>query len=61
MNDFIINHSKKDIDFLSNLAKDDADIKLEDVTIKAPIIFPRQDIICLGLNYLEHAKESLYN
>lgn len=24
----------------------------------APIIYPAQDIICLGINYIEHAKES---
>lgn len=31
---------------------------LEEVKILAPIPVPDQDIICLGINYLEHAKES---
>lgn len=31
---------------------------LEDVRILAPIPNPDQDIICLGINYLEHAMES---
>lgn len=30
----------------------------EEVKLLAPIQTPEQDIICLGLNYLEHAKES---
>lgn len=32
--------------------------KLEDVTILAPIPVPEQDIICLGINYMDHAEES---
>jgi len=31
---------------------------LEDVKVCAPIIYPRQDVICLGINYDEHAKEA---
>lgn len=31
---------------------------IKDVKILAPIPTPDQDIICLGINYLEHAKES---
>lgn len=31
---------------------------LKDVKILAPIPTPDQDVICLGINYLEHAKES---
>lgn len=31
---------------------------LADIKILAPIPVPDQDIICLGINYLEHAKES---
>ena len=33
-------------------------IPLEQVTLLAPIPSPRQDIICLGMNYLDHAAES---
>lgn len=33
-------------------------LEYEKITKCAPIINPAQDIICLGINYLEHAKES---
>ena len=32
---------------------------LEDYQWRAPIIYPRQDIICLGQNYKDHAEESI--
>lgn len=32
--------------------------RLEDVTLLAPIPVPEQDVICLGINYMEHAAES---
>lgn len=32
--------------------------RLEEVKILAPIPVPEQDIICLGINYMEHAAES---
>lgn len=33
-------------------------VQLEDVKILAPIPVPEQDVICLGINYMEHAAES---
>ena len=33
-------------------------IHIKDVVLLAPIPRPRQDIICLGINYMEHAVES---
>lgn len=33
-------------------------VRLEDVKILAPIPVPEQDVICLGINYMEHAAES---
>ena len=33
-------------------------IPLENITKKSPIPFPKQDIICLGINYMAHAVES---
>ena len=33
-------------------------IPIKDVVLLAPIPRPRQDIICLGINYMEHAVES---
>lgn len=34
------------------------EVPLEDVVLKAPIPRPRQDVICLGINYAAHAEES---
>lgn len=31
---------------------------MEEVRLKAPIPHPRQDVICLGINYMAHAEES---
>ena len=33
-------------------------LPLTEVTLLAPIPHPRQDVICLGVNYLDHAEES---
>ena len=33
-------------------------IDLADVTLDAPIPEPRQDVVCLGLNYRDHAEEA---
>lgn len=33
-------------------------LALNDVTLLAPIPHPRQDVICLGINYQDHAEES---
>lgn len=31
---------------------------MEDVSLQAPIPHPKQDVICLGINYMAHAEES---
>jgi len=54
--DFIICHDKSVIDILHN-AQEKSGIPLTDVQLQAPIPFPRHDIICLGLNYMDHIKE----
>ncbi|MCD6263310.1 fumarylacetoacetate hydrolase family protein [Candidatus Bathyarchaeota archaeon] len=33
-------------------------LKLEEVEVKAPIPRPRKNIVCLGLNYVEHVEEA---
>ena len=33
-------------------------VELSDVTLLAPIPRPRQDVICLGINYRDHAQEA---
>lgn len=32
--------------------------RMNEITVKAPIPVPEQDIICLGMNYMDHAEES---
>lgn len=55
--------SESEIQFLEYSAKKDpyevrGAVGAEDVRILAPVRFPKQDIICLGLNYKEHQEES---
>ena len=44
---------------LSNLQMERHSVALADVTLLAPIPVPRKNVMCLGLNYADHAKESL--
>lgn len=38
--------------------EDGLGFSINDVKLNAPIIYPRQDVICLGVNYREHAEEA---
>lgn len=53
MNEFIVNFNTIDIDSLV-IEK----LRLENIKLLSPIKAPLQDVICLGINYLDHAKES---
>ncbi len=44
---------------LSELRAQTPSLRLDEVQLLAPIPRPRKNIICLGLNYLAHAQESL--
>lgn len=33
-------------------------IPLSEITVKAPILRPAHDVICVGINYMEHVRES---
>lgn len=58
--------SKAEMERLNALANGSADkaegaagaVPMSEVVLKAPIPHPKQDIICLGINFAEHAKES---
>ncbi len=55
--------SESEIQLLSYFAGKDPDqvmgaAQIEEVRLMAPILKPRQDVICLGVNYMEHAEES---
>src|SRR6056297_2323498 len=58
--DFIIEYNEKDLDkTVKDILKSEKNlIPLDLVNILSPIPKPRRNIICLGLNYLDHAKES---
>ena len=58
MSDFIINKNDNDMQKIYDFSLKDGEIDFSEIEQKAPIITPRQDIICLGINFLDHAKES---
>jgi 2-keto-4-pentenoate hydratase/2-oxohepta-3-ene-1,7-dioic acid hydratase in catechol pathway len=61
MNDLICNMTVEQYELLKDIGNRDLweyEVLLSDVEICAPIITPRQDVICLGINYDEHAIEA---
>ena len=56
MNDLILNATPEDMATL-RAAKGEP-IPMEDVVLQSPIPRPLQDVLCLGLNYTEHAQEA---
>ena len=60
MNELIEQGNAEELQALSEGAGMDgpAAMPLSEVEILAPIPVPRQDILCLGINYMEHAAES---
>ena len=60
MNETIEMITSKDMEYIKNTIEKNEVKKsyLKDIELLSPIVCPKQDIICLGINYLEHAKES---
>ena len=60
MNELIDNITEDEMYILrdAQLKSDVNKISFAEVSRKAPIPVPKQDMICLGINYAEHAKES---
>ncbi len=58
MNEFIANKTEAEYKQVKEGAKSAATVPMSEVMILAPIPVPNQDLICLGVNYLDHAKES---
>ena len=61
MNDLICNITQEEKQSLYEMAESGINEKAYDVEkleLLAPIVRPRQDVICLGINYDEHAKEA---
>lgn len=62
INDLIEGISKEEMTKMKTLISTDEGIEkipVSSVQILAPIPQPKQDIICLGINYMEHAVESV--
>lgn len=60
MNDFIESATEEEMNRLRVMAKSEEayTISAEEIILRAPIPNPKQDVICLGVNYSEHAKEA---
>lgn len=58
MNELICRITQEERQRLLAAQEQDYTLSAADVAILAPIPHPRQDVICLGLNYTEHARES---
>lgn len=63
MNDLICNLNEEHKEKLARLAANEdvlsgAAVELDVVKLLAPIVRPRQDVICLGINYDAHAREA---
>lgn len=58
MNDLIITLTHTERQILEDLSSKSGGEPYESIEKLPPILSPLQDIICLGINYMEHAKES---
>ena len=60
MTQFIEEVTDKEIEALSIAAREDLEegLLLDQIKIKAPIVKPAHDILCVGVNYEDHLKES---
>lgn len=58
MNDFIRELTDEKRAALPELVRGKQSVKLSDVRLLAPIPDPERDVVCLGLNYREHAAEA---
>lgn len=60
MNEFIESVTEKEISYLKSKINEGSEeyIQRDTVKVLAPIPRPKQDVICLGINYMDHAEES---
>lgn len=58
MNALITGIKEEEWEMLRSAGRDAFSVSASDVKILAPIPHPLQDVICLGLNYTEHASEA---
>lgn len=60
MNDFLELQDEKKLEKLNRNKELMQGIALEEVQILSPIPHPKQDVICLGINYYAHAEEAAH-
>ncbi len=58
MQELIAGGGEKELSALAEAAREGEGTALEEILLLAPIPSPAQDIICLGINYMDHAAES---
>lgn len=58
MNDLLTDDAARREGILAQAAREMGELFFEEVTILAPIPNPRQDVICLGMNYQKHKTEA---
>ena len=58
MQTLIENWSEEKQKQIETLSKTEKGIAFHNIQLKAPIPRPKQDVICLGINYMAHAEES---
>lgn len=64
MNDFIKNHTQEDIKYIKQFFYNNKELvnlkhyNINEVKLCSPIVNPIKDILCLGLNYKDHVKET---
>ena len=58
MNELIEKMTEEEKQCLEKYAKENKGYLKEEIQLEAPIRHPKQDIICLGINYMAHAIES---
>lgn len=58
MSAFIINHTPDMLKRIESAIESQKGLDINEVSLLSPIPEPRQDVICLGINYIDHAKES---
>ncbi len=61
MNEFIVNHKQEELDFLKTIQNEEFPapmISMDSVRVVSPITSAIHDIICVGVNYVDHLEET---
>ena len=58
MTELIEKITDEELKKIYSLVSEEKSIPMDKIKLLSPIVYPKQDIICLGINYFEHAVES---